>query len=386
MQRLLYIGIALLSLTFTGRAQSSAWYRTQLLQQLGEANHLTFTPSSPEGRAVIGSCKGYPVVAEWQSGIICHLGIELFEPELKTMAGKPLCDFAERYLLEELSCEDPTELERKRIDDGVMQSGSAQSVIGSKELLFSVNQLESGHYELRWESQSGTPLYTLTIPANWGLITGKSKIELENDLKQEIQQHPIEEKLPRVPKPERLEKTSGRGILVYKRGHYMIPEMASALYYRENRKGSETTYTLLSEQEHAAESLINLLSVAALAKEYTAEVSQQKYGFQQEVYRVNLGKLINLFMSNGCEPYVGIEQSDEKQIVATLVMVNKEWGYNHILKVTADRNQIATAGGKLSITINAYTPTHNLARLYDDDNIKKNSKAPKFTIKAKTEK
>ena len=126
--------------------------------------------------------------------------------------------------------------------------------------------------------------------------------------------------------------------------------------------------------------------MAALAKEYTAEVSQQKYGFQQEVYRVNLGKLINLFMSNGCEPYVGIEQSDEKQIVATLVMVNKEWGYNHILKVTADRNQIATEGGKLSITINAYTPTHNLARLYDDDNIKKNSKAPKFTIKAKTEK
>lgn len=382
MQRILYIGIALLGLVFTTEAQSGAWYRTQLLQQLGEANRLTLTPPPANISVVVGSCKGYPVTAEWESGIVSHLGIKLFEPEMKQAINKPLCDFAERYLLEELSCESPEEWERKRISDRVTPSGSPYSVIGQHELHFSINSPESGKYELCWENTNGQTLYTLTLPANWELISGEHKIEMENNLRQRLMKHPIDGKLPRTPKASRLEKTTTKGVVVYKRGHYMIPQMASALYYREEKQGEEIGYTLLEEPKYAAESLINLLSVPALAQNYTVQITQQKYGFTSESYTLNLSRLVSFCLDNGCHPYVGIEESNEHEIVAALLMVNPDWGYNHILKVTMKKSEIGRKNGALKATINAYTPTHNLETLYDDENIKKDSKAPKFTIKA----
>lgn len=382
MQRILYIGIALLGLAFTAEAQSSAWYRTQLLQRLGEANHLTLTPPPADTSLVVGSCKGCPITAEWQSGFVSHLGIKLFDSKMKQAINKPLCDFAERYLLEELSAESPEEWERKRFDDRVTQSGSPYSIIGHQELIFGINTPESGKYELCWESGKGERLYTLTLPANWELISGEHKIEMENNLRQCLMKHPIDEELPRTPKASRLEKTTTKGIVVYKRGHYMIPQMTSALYYREESQGEEIGYALLEEPKYAAESLINLLSVPALAQNYTVQITQQKYGFTSESYTLNLGRLVSFCLDNGCHPYVGIEESNEHEIVAALLMVNPDWGYNHILKVTMKKSEIGRKDGALKATINAYTPTHNLETLYDDENIKKNSKAPKFTIKA----
>lgn len=381
MRRILYIGIALLGLGLTAQAQSSAWYRTQLLRELSEANQLTLNQPKRDTTLRVGRCKGFPVVAEWQAGIVSHLGIELFDPELKKLAGKELCDFAERYLLEELSTESPEELERKRFDNGVRQSGSMELVIGQKELLFSINSPQTGMYELCWDSSEGKRLYTITLPANWELISGENKIEQENNLRGVLANYPIDESLPREPKISRLEKTTSKGIWIQKRGHYMIPQMASALYYREEKSDSESRFELLIDRKHAAESLINLLSVSALAKEYNVEITQQKYGFKKETYTINLGRLVSYCLDCGCEPYIGIEQSDEQHIVATLLMVNQQWGYNHILQVSIDRDQIGKPGGVLKAKLNAFTPTHNLETLYYDDQIKKHSTAPKFTIK-----
>lgn len=382
MQRLIYIGIALLGLTFTGQAQSSAWYRTQLLQRLGEANRLTLTAPAGDGSVVVGSCKGYPVVAEWSSGIVSHLGIKLFDPELKKMAGKPLCDFAERYLLELFSCESQEEMERKLLDDGVSQSGYSGSIIGQKELLFSVNSPQTGRYELCWDSPQGGRLYTLTLPANWELISGEHKIELENGLKQQILRHPIQSEEPRTPKSSRMEKTTTQGVWIYKRGHYMIPQMASSLYYREQKgEDGQSHFTLLSEPEHAIETLINILSLPTMAQGYSIEITQQKYGFKSESYSANLGRLISFCLDNGCHPYIGIEESNQEKIVATLLMVNMEWGYNHIIQITTEKSVPGKGSGRMKATLNAYTPTHNLETLYYDDHIKERSVAPKFTIK-----
>lgn len=379
MRRILYIGIALLGLSLTAEAQSSAWYRTQLLRQLGEGNQLILNQPKRDTALIVGRCKGYPVVAEWQSGIVSHLGVKLFEPELKQLAGKELCDFVERYLLEELSTESPEELERKRFDNGVSQSGSLEAVIGKKELLFSINSPQTGQYELCWDTPEGGRLFTIMLPANWELISGQNKIEQENNLRNDLAKHPIDVKLPRVPKLSRLEKTTAKGIWILKRGHYMIPAMASALYYRE--ADSESGFELLIDREHTAESLINLLSVSALAKEYNVEITQQKYGFKKETYTINLGRLVSYCLDCGCEPYIGIEQSDEREVVATLLMVNRRWGYNHILQVFIQRNQIGKPGEVIKAKLNAFTPTHNLETLYYDEQVKKHSTAPKFTIK-----
>lgn len=380
MLRIIYIGMLLLCLPFAGMAQQGAWYRTQLLGQLGEAAQLSLTPSAKDTTLMVGNYKGYPVVAEWQSGVVHHLGIRLFAPEIKAVTNKTLCDFAERYLLEELTCESPEDLERKRFDEGVRHTGNLQSIVNRNDLLFSINNPERGLYELVWDSTSGERLFTLTLPANWSLISGRHKIELEDGLKSEMNQFVPPSKEEAAPKASKMEKTTTKGIWVYKRGFYMIPQMASARYYREITDGEETQYELLIDKKFAAETLINLLSSATAGKSYAVEVTQQKYGFKQENYTVNLARMVGFFLSNGCRPYVGIEQSNEGRVVATLLMVNEDWGYNHILQVTLERNQIGLPNSRIKATLNAYTPTHNLETLYDDERQMKKKSTTKIKL------
>lgn len=383
MLRIINIGMLLLCLPTMGWAQQSAWYSTRLLSELGEAAQLSLTPPAGDTTLMVGHHKGMPVVAEWRSGVVHHLGIRLFAPEIKAVTNKTLCDFAERYLLEELVCETPEELERKRFDDGVRHSGELQQIINRTDLLFSINSPEEGLYELVWDATSGERLFTLTLPTNWSLISGRHKIELEDGLRGEMNQFTLPTQEEAAPKASKLEKTTTKGIVVYKRGFYMIPQMVSARYYREVTGEEGTEYELLIDKKHTSETLINLLSTASAGKNYAVEITQQKYGFKQESYTVNLARMVGVFLQSGCRPYVGIEQSDERQVVATLLMVNKEWGYNHILQVTLERNQIGLPNGRMKATLNAYAPTHNLETLYDDERQQQKKSTTKIKLNTK---
>ncbi len=383
MLRYIYIGILTLCLPLAGWAQLGTWYSTRLLSQLGEAAQLSLTAPQVDTSYVVGYYKNYPIVAEWQSGIVTHLGIKLFEPELKQSTNKPLCDFVERYTLEELTCEDKDELKLKHFEDGVSKDGNLNAIFNRDGVLLRFNTPTTGHYELCWEDNEGNRLYGINLPANWSLISGEDKTELESNLHRRIREYTVTEKKPKAPKASRLEKTNTRDVYVYKRGHYIIPQMASALYFLKEGEEENPEYNLIINSKYAAESLNNILSSPAVAKSYTVEITQKMYGFRETVYTLNMGQLLGYCMNEGCRPYIGIEQIDEMQIVATLLLVNPEWGYNHIMQITMNRKQIGLPNGKMKATINAYTPTHNLEALYDDERQmrKPTGRTPQILIK-----
>lgn len=407
--RAIGIGCLLLGSTFTGRAQEGIPCGSSRLSEIAAVVRPEIRHLDCDTCYTAGPYKGYPIAVEQRRGQVTHLGIRLFDPEFKRLAGRELCDFAERYLLERIAFADDRERSWMYDIDSVTVRGSLRRVLDAdrETVRFSLSDTENRGYALNWIRNDST-LLAITLPAQWQLICGKNQIELERDFERDLTAFDIgTPDLPNIPR-ERMERTTTRNVLVCKRGHYMIPQMVSSLYFRideprlpdrigrsghpgvrllRNRIAVDTvsaegTPRLLLESRHPAESAINLLSVPALGKGYTIEITQRLYGYAGKTFDVPLDRLIACCMAEGCRPYVGIERIDEHTVTALCILVNSRWGYNHILHVTLPIDGFDRRSGKLRAKINVYAPTHNLETLYDDDRQahEERSRAPKITI------
>lgn len=406
--RAIGIGCLLLGSILTGRAQDGIPYGSERLAEIGGVVRPDIADLDRDTCYTAGPYKGYPIAVEQRRGAVTHLGIRLFDPEFKRLAGRELCDFAERHLLERIAFADDPERSLLLDADSVAVQGSCRRVLDAdpESVRFTISDTERRGYEMKWISDE-TVLLSLAFPAQWQLICGKNQIELEREFERELAAFDEEiPALPNIPR-ERMERTTTRNVLVCKRGCYAIPQMASSLYFRidgprlpdrieksghpgvrllcdriADDTDADDTPRLLLENRHPGESAINLLSVPALGRGYTAEITQRLYGYAAKIFDMPLDRLIAFCLAEGCKPYVGIDSIDEHAVSALCIMVNDRWGYNHIFRVTLPVDGFDGRGAELRIKASVYAPTHNLEALYDDERQTRphESKAPKIKI------
>lgn len=395
------IGCLLLGSILSGRAQEGIPYDSAKLSELAQAVRPKITALGCDTCYTGEAYKGYPIAVEQRRGRVTHLGIRLFDPEFKRLAGRELCDFAERYLLERIAFGNDPEHSWIYDIDSVTVHGNCRNLLHAdrESVRFSIADTENRGYRLAW-TQNDTTLLTITLPAQWQLICGKNLIELEQEFERELKE--FDSEIPALPNisVERMEKTMNRNILVYKRGYYLIPQMVSSLYFWVDNRlfikrsknpgvrfladmiGNAERPQLLSESSHPAESSINLLSVPALGKDYTVAITQRLLGYTDKFFDVPLDRLTAYCLDKGCRPYVGIKQIDEHTVTALCIMVNERWGYTHIFDMTLPVDGFDRRSGNLQAKMNLYAPTHNLKSLYDDEqqNRRGPSNAPKIKL------
>lgn len=336
-------------------------YASECLERLAGAVALPPFATSADTCRVAGSFRQYPLVAVQRGGVVTHIGIRIFSDEYKAAAGELLCNFVERYLLELLVEPDEASRNRRMMDDGVAIVGDLERipVMGHANFCCDITSLNGRQWRLSWHDAL-TPVLSLSAPAQFELIMGKNKIELEQGISDEIRRHDESRSRP----VDVLEaEPTGTGLYVCDRGCYLLEQMRAATYY----KIADGGYRPVLEAARPVESLCNLLSLPECGAGYTLRIRQRKYGFRQDEFSCPLGRFVSFCREAGCVPYVGIEEEGIGRIVASLIMVNAEFGYNHILQVVFDPLQLRAGGGVISATLNAYTPTHNLENIYDDD-------------------
>lgn len=310
--------------------------------------------------------KGCAVAMREDDGVVDHIGIRLFDDELKQDQYGYIYEFPERYLLEILAEKDSEALEVKMTHDSVkLVTGNLDSIsdIQKKGEAFSVTVTSDFKYRYSWSDASGSEIFAMTAPAQCELMLGRNKIELEERFRLMASRSVFPEgfyPLSPVAEPLRL----NRDVYVDKRGEYMTELMRGDVYYKKDGK----EYKLLSDSRHPYETLCNMLIVpdAFADRDYVAEVTLNGYGFEKRNFRCPLRRLMNICLWEGCVPYVGLEEESGDKIVVTLVMVNESLGYNHTLKVEVSPEILSGRKGVVKITANVYTAVHNLKSLYDD--------------------
>lgn len=83
---------------------------------------------------------------------------------------------------------------------------------------------------------------------------------------------------------------------------------------------------------------------------------------------IDLADFVSLMLSEGCRPYVGIETVDAKQITGTVVYLNRDLMYEHLLyfqlplEVFHKKENV-----RIKAVLHPYIPLNNLENLYADE-------------------
>ena len=334
------------------------------------------------------SYKGYPVVIERKDEEIAHIGITIFGNSLKNNSNEQIYRFIEQYLLELLTYQTKSDQAQRMFDDGVIIMGDLKDIplLSSDEGIFLTETYEQGRgYNIEWSNGKST--FSMSFTPKYELISGLNKIELENQFVKRVRAHKITKEPSSYTGGDTIRISED--LFVVKNGFYILEQIECSKYltYEKRRQKESKTnslgkdaidslstfncldsLTLVCDEKYPIESLRNLLSTSSIQNEYTISVKINKYGFKQEVFSVPLSQLIDFCLQEGCAPYVGIEKAEDETITAVLIMVQPNYGYNHIFKIEFNSETLQDKTGIIYGVVNGYTPTHNVSNLYGEDN------------------
>ena len=336
MKRLVYMLILCCAVGLTSSARTV--YRTAELERLASVLRL-------EG-ALLAEGYSHPMAGgitltvHCQGGVVDHLGCQLFSDELRTAVHSPVLNFLERYFLQlRFPPQAKTASTMMRDDDVHLLVGSTaviSQLTPSDHFSFSYDQRRC---EATW-SRGGRTLLKVLFPVEHQLISGENKIEAENNLKDDVL------------------RTSFVGLTdqttLLDDATYLSKSFSNRIYKVAGRP--------IVSMRHPAESAANILLSMQAAKGIGIAITQSNYGFKKSVFTVPLQQWIAFCRNSACELFFGVRDiSPDGDVEATVLAVNEQMNYNHVLSVTIPAQVIRQRQGTVEARLYPYVPTHNIA-------------------------
>ncbi|MBO4811100.1 MAG: hypothetical protein J5552_05980 [Prevotella sp.] len=313
-------------------------YRTAELERLATVLRLEGT-SVAEGYShpVAG---GITLTVHRQGGVVDHLGCRLFSDELRTAVHSPVLNFLERYFLQlRFPPQTKTASTMMRDDDVHFLVGSTaviSQLTPSDHFSFCYDQRRC---EATW-SREGRTLLKVLFPVEHQLISGENKIEAENNLKGDVLRTAF---MGLADRPTLLDDAT-----------YLSKSYSNRVYLVAGMP--------IISLRHPAESAANMLLSMQAAQDIDITITQANYGFNKSVFTVPLQQWIAFCRNNACELFFGVRDiSAQGDVEATVLAVNEQMNYNHVLSVTIPAQVIRQRQGTVEARLYPYVPTHNIA-------------------------
>ena len=325
----------------TAFGQEASEYRTLKLQGMAEQLAGKGIRISEEGLYPAGGlCSGKQVEMKRDIfGRVGFIGLRLFDATVQTKYASPVYEFIERYFLELLLLADPDavalKLEEDKVDltfNGTPYAGGMWNLPDRIAALnantaFALNA-DMERYTVGWQLPDGT--LKMVFPKQYELIVGADKMEMEKGLMEELARaNALPNEMDTVDIAG-LEPSPRKGYYIRKGGHYLANEMHSDTYYREIGNGKAV---LVFDAALPAESLANLFQEGWCGddRRVMIQVQHHCYGNRKVEFMLELPQWVAYCKQHKCDVYFGMEQSDGTTLKGTVIVVNPDLGYNHML-------------------------------------------------------
>ena len=368
LKRYSYI-IVLLAVVSTAYA-GTIRFRTAELQRLAKVVALP-TASLRPGYNSINSGNLHLVARMDSASTLTHLGISVFSQEMRQMGSQMVFDFLERYFLQlQYPPQGKTSQFMMRDDQVRLTQGTlAQTLKLLPSDAFSCqNQL--GRYEVAW-TQAGKVVLALSFPAQYELLAGTDKIEAEQMIEMDIKETIVVE--PPTHKDSALVPVD---YSIRQGGYYLSPELNGNLYFGKTASGDST---LVVSADYPAESCANMMLSEKVSGNFNLSLHQNIYGFNTKEFQVPLRQWVAYCHSVGCQLYFGVQDLKADTLIVSVVAVNTDTNFNHILTARVPLQVIADGEGNIDADLYSYVPTHNVRNLFAKN--KKKKKNQKIFIK-----
>jgi len=357
-----------------GVAQEKTIFQTRELAAMGEALEMYgIVATRPGVHDASAICMGKKVHIEAGfGGLISQIRLELFDPQWVRKFPHPVYDFVERYLLRLILIDKREEVARLLHDDKVelLLNGIPfeKSAVSLASFIFAIRPgmdcmlvSDTSGYKVGWNTGVGT--LQMEFPKRYELIAGKDKVEMEDDFQKEL--------FLFVPEKSSSEKVY-RSVLdtvpesdCYRRkgGCYVTSDLNGDRYYRGLGNGE---FALFFDGRYPEISLANLfLDGDRMESEVVMDVEHRRYGKRRDQLYVSVGQWVAFCKQERCVPYFGVEERGKKRIAGTVLMVNQDLGYNHVLYYECDRQKFMEGDFFLKTWLYTYVPTHNVLNLFE---------------------
>lgn len=352
---------------FCNLSAQSAKFQTGLLKSLAEK--IQFSPKSEQKDVIVeaGVLHNKPLYASINDkGVVTHIGFRFFPDELKSK-DKDVLEFIERYFLE-LSCSsDYNQRNQKMQDDKfIFLLGNYPECFSLvEEADFKLSKVNDRYYEATW-SKDGTDKLSIAFPIWCELLTGMPLNEIQKTLYQSVKESPdslqlVEDLTDMIKLEDNIYGTNPVK-------HYELAELINRCYYFKN---DSLEFSAIYDTCHFNYSIANLFHIPNLGYGRELQIKQYLYGFKSVTFTVGVSEWVRYCLNEGMNVYFAVENETIENIQAVVLAENKNWGYNHLLSVIVPRDFISNPTIKLSATLNAFIPTHNVRNLYQEYKDKK---------------
>lgn len=357
--------ITLLVFSFVGLSfteAQQATFATTLLASL--AKDIRFQPvdTLSKGYYKVGMMLDKEVIAEYDScHVVTHLGVRLFDPQMKKDLNPLVYNFLERYLLELCLWKDKQTLARKLTDDKVFfTKGSVVDFAKVKDnSLFSVSRVENKYYEVSWRRNvGGSPFLSLAFPIQYELLLGTPQVEIERTVHESIIRSPNFNELSDL---SNMSLVKGNVYVTSPKKFYQLPDVNTCTYYTKDKNNH---YQLICDSLHPRYSAMNIFHVLTKVNN-PVSIEQSIYGFKKLNYVVSLQQWLNYCHAENLTVYTAVETEYENGIKVLVIAESKDLGYNHLLSVIVPKDFFTNGKSEFSAKLNAFITTHNVKNLYE---------------------
>ena len=367
------IGIFLFACACLCSLPSFSQVRTtnKVLQEIIEQLPNSQLNSKGESEFEVPTISAKPIVFNRnKEGIIDHVGIKLFNREILDKHPSPIYHFIERYLLELLLLPNNEEVALKLRMEKVKIASEVHRIVDYQKCIRQIIAsftsdcsilitCNSNHYIVSCITDNRN-LLKMAFPVRNELITGFTKLEAENSIYLSLLAHQVDKAEPLTLSDVSIYKDS---LYAYNEDYYATEEIISTSYYRMEKK---TLVPIFSENE-MPESIFNLFN-AGYDWGVNVEITQNLYGGKKQTYTLPLYRLVNFLHKQNCTLYTGIKKMGNETIEGTLLAVNAELGYQHLLSFNVSRKVfVHPKDTEVKIKMYSYIPIHNVWTLFGDN-------------------
>lgn len=344
--------LLIISLTVFLTAESAVKYRTPELKRLAQIVGVDEKALIP-GTNHIGN---YTLILD-DSMTVRNVGLNLFSEEVKQMGNRQVLDFVERYFLQLAHPAPNSSADLMIKSDGIIfQKGKWQDI---KKITSSMPFNLSYHlmrYTVSWSAKDVN--LSFSFPGKYQLISGENLIEAESNLPQDILQTVI---LNRSNMTEGEMKPSSSKDFFVKKGTWLYTESLNGDTYFKKLANGE--FEPVVDPAYIKESVSDILLCPDAAEPFLLDVTMHCYGFKDVTFSVPVSRWISYCIQKGCTMYCGVESVTNDGVKATLLAVNQELNFNHLLSVNVPLETIELGKGTIKADLHAFIPTHNIINL-----------------------
>lgn len=297
-------------------------------------------------------------------GEVEHIGLKLFNTNIKETKLSKVYDFLERHLLEMNLYKGTDQDIRLKLEHVEFKTGKPETafLLDGTET-FRVTYEIYREYHVEW-LKGEKSLLSIRFDMDYQLLSGCDITELEQNYLKEIQRFHVDNTTFVLP-----DSFPKEGDYYIKEGSSFISDLIrNDLYF--HRTNNE--WELISGSSTPQKSIANILLTGWENGDYNLTFTLDMYGYKEKQDTVRFIDWHQLCIEEGCTPYFGIKGKTDSIYTGTLFMVNERYGFVHMLSVSFPISTLNESKGYIIGRLLAYIPLHNVTDSFFNNSDYKN--------------